>query len=59
MVLIDNETKMIMLESLFASSHIDKIIEIFVNKHARRMFSSCMAVATGKVGPVFTRTNIR
>ena len=59
MVVIDTETKMIMLESLYASSHTDKTIEKFVNKHARRMFSSsiwcrvCMAVATSKFGPVF------
>ena len=33
------ETKMIKLESLFASSHIAKIIDIFVNKHVQRMFS--------------------
>ena len=46
MVVIDTETKMIrlVLESLYASSHIDKIIETCM----------CMAVATGKVCPVFT-----
>ena len=56
MVVIDTETKMIRLKSLYASSYIDKIIETFVNKHDRRshLFCVCMAEATGKFGPVFT-----
>ena len=36
MVVIDTETKMIMLESLYASSHIDKIIEVYVTGTSKR-----------------------
>ena len=50
MVVIDTETKMIRLESLYASSHIDKIIEIYVDKHACRMFSLSILCVHGHKG---------
>ena len=48
MVVIDTETKMIKLKSLYASSYIDKIIETFVNKPNRRLFSSSVLCVHGR-----------
>ena len=48
MVVIDTETKMIRLESLYASSHIDKIIEGYLNKRGCKMFSSSILCVHGR-----------
>ena len=49
---------MIRLESLYASSHVDKILKYLCTKMPveclAHLFCMCMAIATGKVGPVFT-----